>query len=226
MRHSTSGSKRWILVTAACGVLSVGCSSPGNHDSTSVGASPSNSAAVQPLTLSKLRSLLLTPADLGAGYTQDAAKTEEGNQYDDVSIQGCPSLEKLDSDSSGMHFATEAQVSYTYHTDSGLGEELHSDAPATLSKKLQTLFSTYISCPSYTLTSGTTPIEVTIAKSDTPDLGDEQFAYTSTMQLPAGPQILKTLAVRQGNVAVMLVGAPALVDRHIEAAVAKLGTLG
>jgi hypothetical protein len=34
--------------------------------------------------------------------------------------------------------------------------------------------------------------------------------------------VLKTAAIRRSYVLVMLVGAPALVDRHIEAAIAKL----
>jgi hypothetical protein len=42
------------------------------------------------------------------------------------------------------------------------------------------------------------------------------------MELPSGAQVLKTMAVRKGNVAVMLVGAPALVDRHMKTAVGKL----
>ncbi|MGP3950859.1 hypothetical protein [Streptomyces sp. 7N604] len=171
---------------------------------------------------SELQSLLLTQADLGAGYTREPAKADEGKRYDDISLQGCPSLEKLGKQSSQMQFASKAEVSYTYNTNSSLGEELHSDTPATLSKKLRALFAAYTGCPSYTMTSGTTPIEVKVTKADPPRVGDEQFAYTSTMGLPAGPQILKTVAVRKGNVAVLLVGAPALVDRHIEAAVGKV----
>jgi hypothetical protein len=37
---------------------------------------------------------LLSQADLGAGYVQDQAKSTSG-KFDDVSVQGCPSLEKL-----------------------------------------------------------------------------------------------------------------------------------
>ncbi|MFE1782227.1 hypothetical protein ACFW9F_06455 [Streptomyces sp. NPDC059506] len=119
-------------------------------------------------------------------------------------------------------FAAKVETSFTYDTDATLGEELHSDRPSVLSSKLRELFSAYTSCPTYTMTAGSTPIEVRVSKSVTPELGDERFAYTSTMELPSGPQVLKTVAVRKGNVAVMLVGAPALVDRHIETAVGKI----
>jgi hypothetical protein len=119
-------------------------------------------------------------------------------------------------------FASKAETTFTYDTDATLGEELHSDRPSVLSSKLRELFGAYTACPTYTMTAGTTPIEVKVATSATPELGDEQFAYTSTMGLPSGTQVLKTLAVRKGNVAVMLMGAPALVDRHISTAVGKL----
>ncbi|MGW6145723.1 hypothetical protein ACWFR4_48275, partial [Streptomyces sp. NPDC055140] len=55
-----------------------------------------------------------------------------------------------------------------------------------------------------------------------PPLTRAMFAYTSTTELPSGAQVLKTMAVRKGNLVVMLVGAPALVDRHMKTAVGKL----
>lgn len=220
MRISTSGTqRRWILATVLSGVLITGCSSGGEDSTADAKAKPA--AEPKPLTEGALRPLLLSQADLGAGYVQ--AQEESGSgKFDDVSVQGCPSLEKLGQSGDETMFASKAETSFTYDTDASLGEELHSDRPSVLSSKLRELFGAYTSCPTYTMTAGTTPIEVKVAKSVTPELGDEQFAYTSTMELPSGAQVLKTMAVRKGNIAVMLVGAPALVDRHMKTAVSKL----
>lgn len=219
MRITTSRTRRWILATALCGVLITGCSSGGKDGDTKPQAKPA--AEPKPLTKGALHPLLLTEADLGSGYVR-VQETPGNEKFDDVSVQGCPALEKLSRGAEENMFAAKAQTSFTYDGDATLGEELHSDRPSVLSSKLSELFGAYTSCPTYTMTSGTTLIEVKVSKSATPELGDEQFAYTSTMELPSGAQVLKTAAVRKGNVAVMLVGAPALVDRHIKTAVGKL----
>ncbi|MFC8022146.1 hypothetical protein [[Kitasatospora] papulosa] len=223
MRISTSGTRRWILASALCGVLITGCSSGsgGGDGDTKPRAKPA--AETKPLAEGALRSLLLSQADLGTGYVQVQEEPDSG-KFDDISVQGCPALEKMGQGGEENMFAAKAETSFTYDTDATLGEELHSDRPSVLSNKLRELFGAYTSCPTYTMTAGTTPIEVKVVKSAAPELGDEQFAYTSTMELPSGAQVLKTMAVRKGNVAVMLVGAPALVDRHMKTAVGKLPT--
>ncbi|MFJ5952593.1 hypothetical protein [Streptomyces noursei] len=217
---TTSKARRWILATALSGALITGCSNGGGEGGD---AKPRVTPAVEPKPLAEgaLHPLLLTQADLGSGYVQVQGQPGEGN-FDDIAVQGCPALEKLGQSGAKNMFAAKAETSFTYNTDATLGEELHSDRPSVLSSKLRELFGAYTSCPTYTMTSGTTPIEVKVSKSATPELGDERFAYTSTMELPSGAQVLKTMAVRKGNVAVMLVGAPALVDRHIKTAVGKL----
>ncbi|MGW7452788.1 hypothetical protein [Streptomyces sp. NPDC054787] len=176
----------------------------------------------KPRPVGELEPLLLSSTDLGYGYIQSpATDPAQQREHDDVSIQGCGALERLGKSDSDLTFASKVDVSFTYDT-STLGEELHSDRPSVLFSKLRKLFDAYLACPTYTMASGTTPIEVQVSKSATPKLGDEQFAYASTLNLPSGPQIVKTLAVRRGNVAVILVGAPGLVDRHIDKAVSKL----
>ncbi|MEU2855590.1 hypothetical protein [Streptomyces syringium] len=220
MRIST-GTRRWMLAAALCGGLITGCSSGSGGGDSDEKAQARPATDSKPLAQGALRPLLLTQADLGTGYLQVQEKPGT-DKFGDVSVQGCPSLEKLGQRGDEMMFASKAETSFTYDTKATLGEELHSDRPSVLSSKLSELFGAYTACPTYTMTAGDTPIEVKIAKSATPKLGDEQFAYTSTMELPSGAQVLKTMAVRKGNVAVMLVGAPALVDRHIEAAVGKV----
>ncbi|MFF1678795.1 hypothetical protein ACFVYG_22485 [Streptomyces sp. NPDC058256] len=219
MRISTSRTRQWILAPALCGVLITGCNTSGGGEAAEPEATPA--AESTPLAEDQLRPLLLSSANLGTGYVQVRAETDTG-KYNDIVVQGCPSLEKLGASGDEVKFASKATVTFAKDGTATLSEELHSDRPTVLSSKLRSLFGAYTACRSYTMTAGTTPIEVKIAKSGTPKLGDEQFAYTSTMELPSGAQVLKTLAVRKGNVAVMLVGAPALVDRHIEAAVGKL----
>ncbi|RNF86767.1 hypothetical protein [Streptomyces botrytidirepellens] len=205
-----------MLATALCSVLITGCGSGGGGGGDG-DAKPT--AEPKPVTEGALRPLLLSQADLGAGYVQ----AQEKSNFDDVSVEECPPLEKLGQSGDDTQFVSKAETSFTYDdTDATLGEELHSDRPTVLSSKLREQFGAYISCPTYKMNIGTTPIKVKIAKSATPELGDEQFAYTSTIELPDGPQVLKTMAVRKGNIAVILAGAPALVDRHINSAVGKL----
>ncbi|MCZ1012073.1 hypothetical protein [Streptomyces lydicus] len=219
MHISTFGTRRWMLATVLSGTLITGCGSGTQGASGQLETKPAKEP--KPLAERALRPLLLSQADLGTGYVQVHEKTDNG-KFDDISVQGCSSLEKLGKRGEDLKLGSKAETSFTYDTDATLAEELHSDRPSLLSSKLRTLFGAYTSCPSYTMTAGTTPIKVKVAKSDTPNLGDEQFAYTSTMNLPSGAQVLKSLAVRKGNVAVMMVGAPALVDKHIKTAVGKL----
>ncbi|WP_432590513.1 hypothetical protein ABVG11_37855 [Streptomyces sp. HD1123-B1] len=226
MRHKSTR-YRASLAFAACGILAttVGCTSSedertdsGPQSGTSTGVP---SAEPKPLNASELQKLLITPRDLGPGYAQDPAKESGSEDYDDTAIEGCSALEKLGKQGDQAQFAVKATADFTYNTDSELGEELYSDTSAALSTKLRTIMDAYASCPTYTMTAGSTPIEIKVSKSTPPQTGDEQYAHTTTLKLPSGPQVLKTAAVRQGNVVVMLTGTPALVDRHIETAVGK-----
>ncbi|MFJ9854477.1 hypothetical protein [Streptomyces sp. NPDC101150] len=124
-----------------------------------------------------------------------------------------------------VQFATETSAGFAFGTDSELAEELHSDTPTELAAALRRLVHAQTSCPTYTMTSGSTPVTVTVHKDAAPTSGPDAYAFTTTLNGPRGTSVLKTTAVRRGNVLVMLVGAPALVDRHIEAAVAKLSSV-
>ncbi|AJT61753.1 hypothetical protein T261_0060 [Streptomyces lydicus] len=137
-------------------------------------------------------------------------------------MSGCPALEELGKHSDEVQFATKTSAGFTFGTDSELGEELHSDTPSKLSAGLRRLVRAQTSCPTYTMTSGSTPVTVTVHKDAAPSPGPDAYAFTTTLNGPSGTSVLKTAAVRRGNVLVTLVGAPALVDRHIKAAVAKL----
>ncbi|MEU7242713.1 hypothetical protein [Streptomyces sparsogenes] len=217
-----------IAAIAVCATLAAtaGCSSSGDQHADSKPSTKTSTASppadARPLEASKLRAFLLTTSDLGSGYVQSPEKEDEASQHDDITADGCPALEKLGKQSDQMKFAVKATAEFKYAEHSELGEELYSDTPSALSSKLRAVVNAWTSCPTFTMTSGSTPISMKVSKSTPPQVGEEQYAYTTTMALPAGPQILKTVAVRQGNVGVMLTGAPALVDRHIETAVAKI----
>lgn len=219
---------RGIAAIAVCGTLAatVGCSSSGDQHTDSKPSAKTSAASppadTQPLKASKLRAFLLTSSNLGPGYTKGPEREDEASRDDDIAVDGCPALEKLGKQSDQMKFAVKATAEFKYDEDSELGEELYSDTPSALSSKLRTVMNAWTSCPTFTMTSGSTPLSMKVSKSTPPQVGEEQYAYTTTMDLPTGPQVLKTAAVRQGNVVVMLTGAPALVDRHIETAVAKI----
>lgn len=226
---------------ATCGVLALatGCSSTpatGKHDTkptASRAADPGSAASpglsptdLKPVQGQRLRHYLLTTDDLGPGYTQsetpDDGKAADPHRYDDVGMSGCPALEELSKHSDEVQFATKTSAGFRFGADSELGEELHSDTPDKLSAGLRRLMHAQTSCPTYTMTSGSTPLTVTVHKDSAPRPGPDSYAYTTTLNGPGGTSVLKTAAVRRGTVLVMLVGAPALVDGHIKAAVAKL----
>ncbi|BDM74824.1 hypothetical protein HEK616_83110 (plasmid) [Streptomyces nigrescens] len=229
-----------VAAVAAFGTLTLaaGCGSTpaaGNHEAKPTGSratapgSPSSStspADLKPLQGQQLRHYLLTADDLGPGYTQtetpDDMKAADPHRYDDMGVSGCPALKELGKHSDEAQFAAKTSAGFTFGADSTLGEELHSDAPSKLSAGLRRLVHAQTSCPTYTMTSGSTPLTVTVRKDDAPSPGPDVYAYTTTLTGPGGAQVLKTAAVRRSNVLVILVGAPALVDRHIEAALAKL----
>ncbi|MGW1376715.1 hypothetical protein ACWD6P_20940 [Streptomyces sp. NPDC002446] len=220
--------------------LAAGCSSTppatGKHDAkpeasrTATATNPASPgpspADRQPVPGQRLRHYLLTTDDLGPGYTQtetpDDKKAADPHRYDDIAVSGCPALEELGKYSDEVEFATETSAAFTFGADSELGEELDSDTPSKLSAGLRRLIHAQTSCPTYTMTSGSTPVTVTVHKNTAPVPGPDAYAYTTTFTGPTGTSVLKTAAVRRGNVLVTLAGAPALVDRHIEAAVAKL----
>ncbi|MFE0775600.1 hypothetical protein [Streptomyces sp. NPDC058861] len=226
MRTMVLMTRRWAATAVICGALVVGCSNGGTGGEGAASGTGGHAEPLKdepkPLAAGELNPLLLTSTDLGYGYIQNPNLADDADdKNDDVTTQGCSALEKLGKSDSDLNFAAKAEASFIYDT-STLGEELHSDRPSVLSAKLSKLFNAYLACSSYILNTGSTPIEVQVSKSPLPKVGDEQFGYSSTLNLPAGPQVVKTLAVRKGNVAVILVGAPGLVDRHIDKAVGKL----
>ncbi|CCK32092.1 putative secreted protein [Streptomyces davaonensis JCM 4913] len=224
MRRSTT---TLLGLSAACAVLALtGCASHAESAGSSApahrgGSTPSASV---PLSSTQLNQRLLNESDLGEGYTR---KPEAPRHNDDVTVMGCPGLEKLGGDTatgSGLDFAHKAKVSFAYTASSEVSEELYSDSAAKLSKGISKVFDAMLSCPSYQVASGSTVIDMGTEKSTAPDLGDEQWSQLLTFSAGGQRSVVKQTAIRTGNILVVVSGSPGLVDTHLDKALAKART--
>ncbi|MBO0655903.1 hypothetical protein J1792_24950 [Streptomyces triculaminicus] len=118
--------------------------------------------------------------------------------------------------------AVQVKTGFAYGTDSGMSEELDSDSPTALSAQPRTVYDAYAACPSFTNTSGSSPIDATAVKASFPSWGTNATGSPSLCAGPGGTVIMKQIAIRKGNVAVLLMGSPGLVDKHIETALNKV----
>ncbi|MFF4363471.1 hypothetical protein [Streptomyces sp. NPDC001604] len=187
------------------------------------GSTPSPSA---PLSSAQLNQRLLNESDLGEGYT---LKAEPARRDDDVTVIGCPALEKLGGGTatgSGLDFTRKAKASFAYtgSSSSEVSEELYSDSAAKLSKGISKVFDAMLSCPTYQVTSGSTVVDVGTERSAAPDLGDEQWSQLLTFSAGGQRSVVKQTAIRTGNVLVIVSGSPGLVDAHLDKALTKART--
>ncbi|MFD8316296.1 hypothetical protein [Kitasatospora purpeofusca] len=218
MHHRTTT----IALAGALLALTVtACSSSSGH--TGPGAAAAEPA---PLTTQQLQQRLLTTTELGSDYVQSTSSTVRTG---DVGMQGCPALEKLAGTSGGkpLAFTAKATAGFAYTGPDGvsvLSEELHSDTAAKLSSGVKALFDAYASCPSFQMTAGSSPVQITIAKMTPAPLGDEQYRQTMTIATSTSTTVIEQAAVRVGTVEVMLTGAPGLVEKQLPQAVQKART--
>lgn len=176
-----------------------------------------------PLSSAQLNQRLLNESDLGEGYTR---KPETPRHNDDVTVIGCPALEKLGGDTatgSGLDFAHKAKVSFAYtgSSSSEVSEELFSDSASKLSTGISKVFDAMLSCPSYQVASGSTVVAIGTEKSAAPDLGDEQWSQLLTFSAGGQRSVVKQTAIRTGNILVIVAGSPGLVDAHLDEALDK-----
>ncbi|MEU0308912.1 hypothetical protein [Streptomyces cyaneofuscatus] len=229
MRRSTTTA----LALSALTVLALtGCSRSTEPADTSAASSapghrggPSASASA-PLSSAKLNQRLLDEGDLGEGYTR---KPQAADRHDDVTVIGCPALEKLGSDAATgatLDFTRKAKASFTYagSTNSEVSEELYSDSATKLSNGIGKVFNAMVSCPSYQVASGSTVIDMGTQKTAAPDLGDEQWSQLLTYSAGGQRNVVKQTAVRSGNILVIVSGSPGLVDAHLDKALTKART--
>ncbi|MFI7102796.1 hypothetical protein ACIBK8_25960 [Streptomyces sp. NPDC050161] len=176
-----------------------------------------------PLSSGALRERLLDESDLGAGYLR---KPERASDNDDVTVTGCPALEKLGGDAAAggsLDFPRRAKATFS-HTGSGnseVSEELYSDTASELSKNTGRIFDAMTSCSSYQVVAGSTPVDITVHKLPAPQLGDERWSLQMTFTTGGRSTVTKETAVRTGTTVVLVAGSPGLVDTHLDKALTK-----
>ncbi|MFE0055358.1 hypothetical protein [Streptomyces sp. NPDC059003] len=134
--HTTTA----LVLTALTSLVMTGCSDDASgssgtpRDAASSPRGESDAAGAAPLSSAALSKRLLTEQDLGEGYVR---KAEHARHNDDVSVIGCPALEKLGGDAAtggSLDFPRKAKTSFTYGASgSEVSEELYSDAAHKLS---------------------------------------------------------------------------------------------
>ncbi|WP_043267147.1 hypothetical protein [Streptomyces sp. CT34] len=228
-RHTATA----LVLTTLTALTVAGCS----NDSASTSASSSASSPAtstprngdsapdaEPLSSAALSKRLLTVEDLGEGYVR---KAERAQHNDDVTVLGCPALDKLGGDAATggtLNFPRKVKVAFSYGaaSTSEVSEELYSDTAQKLSEGVGRIFDAMASCPKYQVVSGSTSIDMTTQKTAAPRLGDERWSQLLTYSTGGQRSIVKQTAVRTGGVLVILTGSPGLVDAHVEKAVDKV----
>ena len=175
------------------------------------------------LSSAELGKRLLNERDLGEGYTRNPQRPEHN---DDVTVIGCPALEKLGGDAAAggsLVFSRKAKASFTYTggSNSDLTEELYSDTETKLSKGVSEIVDAMLSCATYQVASGSTVIDMSTQKLDAPRLGDERWSQLLIYSTGGQRSVVKQTAIRTSNILVILSGSPGLVDANLDKALAK-----
>ncbi|MFD3910731.1 hypothetical protein [Streptomyces sp. NPDC058603] len=213
-----------VLALAGCSHGSPRATDPTSSASTLPAHQEGKDApASAPLSSAALSKRLLGESDLGEGYVR---KPEQPVRHDDVTVTGCPALDKLSGDAAvggSLGFPRKAKASFTYAggVDSEVAEELYSDTEDKLSKGVGRIFDAMTSCPTYQVLVGSTPITVRTQKVPVARMGDERWSLVLTFIAGGRSSVVKQTAIRTGMVVVVISGASALVDAHAEKAVAK-----
>ncbi|MBU6531794.1 hypothetical protein ACGFWG_20475 [Streptomyces sp. NPDC048405] len=210
-----------LLAVPACSTDTTGS----EHQTSSSRMGKPTDAAREPAALSSaaLESRLLDPRDLGSGYLP---KPERPAQHDDVKVIGCPALSELGGDAATggtLAFPHRAKVDFTYGgSSSEISEELYSDSVKKLSDGIGRIFDAMTGCPAYQVVSGGTPVDVTSQKLPAPTVGgDKRWSLLLTFIAGGRSTVVKQTAIRDGNLLLVVSGSPALVDRHLDKALAK-----
>ncbi|KOG17503.1 hypothetical protein ADK35_24040 [Streptomyces viridochromogenes] len=213
-----------IMALAGCSHGSAAASGPMSSTTAPVRPDGQSAPAPTPLSSTALAKRLLDENDLGGDYTRTPQRPAA---HKDVTVVGCPSLEKLGDAASGssLAFPRKAKASFTYAggNNSELSEELYSDTAAKLSKGIGEIFDAMVSCPTYQVVSGSTVVNVGTQVTAAPNLGDERWSQLLTYSVGGQRSVVKQTAIRIGDVLVLVSGAPGLVDANLEKALDKAG---
>lgn len=212
-----------VLALTGCSTGSADSTDPASSTIVSVRPEGESASASAPLSSAALAKLLVNESDLGEGYTR---MPQRSAQYDNVTVIGCPVLEKLGSDAAvggSLDFPHKAKASFAYAggSDSVVTEELYSDTEDKLSRSVDRIFEAMTSCPAYQVLTGSAPVTVTTQKVLVAQLGDEQWSQLLTFTAGGRSSTVKQTAVRTGDLVVVVSGSPGLVDAHVHKAVAK-----
>ncbi|MCZ4103414.1 hypothetical protein [Streptomyces sp. H39-C1] len=211
-----------VLALPACSAETTKANgSPASSSRAGKPASADQDAA--PMSSAALDKRLLNESDLGSGYLR---KPESPSQHDDVTIVGCPALNKLGGDAAtggSLDFPRQAKATFAYAggVSSEISEELYSNTAADLSDGFRQIFNAMTGCPTYQVIAGSTKINIASQKMTAPQLGDEQWSQRLTFSVGGRDTVTKQTAIRDGNVLLVFSGSPALVDRHLDKALAK-----
>lgn len=216
-------------VTAAALLALPACSANGTaakpaSPSSTRGGKPAPAVHGAPLSSTALKTRLLNESDLGSGY---ARKPERLTQHDDVSVLGCPAVKDIGGDAAmggSLNFPHKAKATFTYtaSSNSEVSEELYSDTAGKLSTGTGRIFDAMTGCPQHQVLVGSTKIDVTTQTMTAPQLGDERWSQLLTFSSPGSDTVVKQTAIRDGNMLVIVSGSPALVDQHLDEALAKV----
>jgi len=211
-----------LLAVPACSTNAAG-TRPDTAPSARTGKPADAAQQAAPLTSATLETRLLDQSDLGSGYLR---KPERPTQNDDVTVIGCPALSELGGDAATggtLTFPHKAKASFTYGgSSSEVSEELYSDSVEKVSGGIDRIFDAMTGCPIYQVVAGGTPIDMASQKLPAPhDLGDEQWSQLLTFSTGGRSTVVKQTAIRDGSLLLIVSGSPALVDRHLDKALAK-----
>uniref|UniRef100_A0AAU2K0F3 Secreted protein n=1 Tax=Streptomyces sp. NBC_00049 TaxID=2903617 RepID=A0AAU2K0F3_9ACTN len=210
-----------FAISGCSGSTAAGSTSPLGELSGKPKVGPSASSTLLPSSV--LAGRLLAEADLGQDYTR---KPEKAARHDDVTVIGCPALEQLGGDAAtggSLDFPNKAKAAFLYsdNTGSEISEELYSDTAPKLTDGTKRIFDAMTGCPIYQVVVGSKPIKITTQKLAAPALGDQAWSQLLTFTAGGQDSIVKQTAVRTGAILLIVSGSPALVDSHVEKALAK-----
>lgn len=232
---SRSGRRRTTLALACLALVLpvVGCSGDdqdGSDDAPSSAASASSSAS--PLAVADLRTLLLDADEVGDGVKRRAVDGSSGTDHIAAKVQGCDERARYDGRlpiDEVMGPTAQASTGFL-HGKGILVERVYSAKPTELVSRVEELFTTLAACPRYsefvTLgDKGNAEFDVTTKRIEVPGSPGRRYGYLETKSqedVPGSLSTHKVVAVVRGRVAVVLQGAPAMVDQALKPAVKKV----
>jgi hypothetical protein len=217
-----------LLALPACSTGTTGAK-PDTASSAQAVKSAGADQDAAPLSSAALKTRLLDESDLGSGYLR---QPERPSRHNDVTVVGCTALSELGGDAAtggSLTFPRKAKATFTYTegSNSEVTEELYSDNANKLSDGIDRIFDAMTGCPTYQVLAGGTAIDMVSQKLTAPHrLGDEQWSQLLTFSTGGQSTVVKQTAIRTGSVLVIVSGSPALVDRHLDRAVAKAARVG